>query len=234
MIVVALDTCFDACSVAVADLVADRLTLLASERQLMSTGHAEAIVPMLDRVMAASGRRPTTIAHVLVTHGPGTFAGTRVGVAVARALRTATQATTSSVSSLEAIAGAVLLRPELGPEHPVAVVIDARRGQFYFQIVSRANGALSPAMLVTAEEAANHLPPEPVAVVGNAGAMLVAAASRRDVTVVADADPLPDARSMVATLTRLPGASVRLSPLYLREADTTRPTATVTIGDRPQ
>jgi tRNA threonylcarbamoyladenosine biosynthesis protein TsaB len=234
MIVVALDTCFDACSVAVADLVADRLTLLASERQLMSTGHAEAIVPMLDRVMAASGRRPTTIAHVLVTHGPGTFAGTRIGVAVARALRTATQATTSSLSSLEAIGGAVLARPDHGPDHPVAVAIDARRGQLYFQIVSRANGPVSRAMLVTAEEAASQLPPAPVAVVGNGGAALVAAARRADVAVLADADPLPDARSMVATLTRLPGSSARLTPLYLREADTTRQTASVTTGDRPR
>lgn len=225
MIVVALDTCFDACSVAVADLVADRLTLLASERQHMSTGHAEAIVPMLDRVMRAAGRRPTTVAHIVVTHGPGTFAGTRVGVAIARALGTATGATTASISSLHAIAEAALQKPGADADARVATAIDARRGQLYVQLVSRQDGPVMAPALLTPREAARLLTEAstPVRVVGSGATALVEAAGRADVTVDADADPLPDARTIVMMTTRLPGGSVTVAPLYLRDADVTLP-----------
>ena len=53
MLILAIDTALDACSAGVLDTDAGKL--IAQESQPMKRGHAEALMPLIARVMKASG-----------------------------------------------------------------------------------------------------------------------------------------------------------------------------------
>ncbi|MCH7931874.1 MAG: tRNA (adenosine(37)-N6)-threonylcarbamoyltransferase complex dimerization subunit type 1 TsaB, partial [Proteobacteria bacterium] len=82
MNVLALDTATAACSVA---LWSDG-TVLAQRFATMARGHAEALMPMVEAVMAEAGLAFADLDLVATTVGPGTFTGLRVGLAAARGL----------------------------------------------------------------------------------------------------------------------------------------------------
>jgi ribosomal protein S18 acetylase RimI-like enzyme len=84
VILLALDTALAACSACVYDSTQSKI--LAQERELMERGHAEALPPMVARVMAASGVTYKDLHRIAVTTGPGTFTGIRIGLSFARAL----------------------------------------------------------------------------------------------------------------------------------------------------
>src|SRR5260370_26519073 len=81
-ILLAIETAGSGCSAVVArgDLV------LAGESRALRHGHAEALLPMIERVMAAAGLRPSQLDAVAATIGPGGFTGIRVGLAAARGI----------------------------------------------------------------------------------------------------------------------------------------------------
>ena len=58
---------------------------LAAEHKDMERGHAEALAPMVLRLLVAAGRQAKDVDRVAVTVGPGTFTGLRIGLSFARA-----------------------------------------------------------------------------------------------------------------------------------------------------
>lgn len=100
MIVLAIDTALDACSVAI---VRDGETVAhLSER--MSKGQAERLAPMAAEAAKAAGTTLAEVDRVAVTTGPGSFTGVRVGLSFARALALALDKPCLGVSTLEALA----------------------------------------------------------------------------------------------------------------------------------
>ena len=73
MLILAIDTALDACAAAVLDTDAGKL--IAQESQAMKRGHAEALMPLIARVMKASGIAFTALDRIAVTTGPGSFTG---------------------------------------------------------------------------------------------------------------------------------------------------------------
>ena len=88
MRLLAIDTALAACSAAVLDTASGGI--LASESLPMLRGHAEALIPLLGRVMQQSGLAFADLDRIVVTTGPGSFTGLRVGIAAARGLGVAT------------------------------------------------------------------------------------------------------------------------------------------------
>lgn len=80
--VLAFDTACDACSAAVWRDGA----VLAREFVAMARGQSEALLPMIERVMAAAKLEFADLAAIGVTVGPGAFTGLRIGLAAARAI----------------------------------------------------------------------------------------------------------------------------------------------------
>ena len=84
MRILAIDTALDLCSACVATDVPD--ALLAQETLVLARGHAEALLPLVERVMARIEGGFESLTRVAVTVGPGSYTGLRVGLSAARAV----------------------------------------------------------------------------------------------------------------------------------------------------
>jgi tRNA threonylcarbamoyladenosine biosynthesis protein TsaB len=228
MNVLAFDTCFGACSAAVRLAAGTNAARQVARLELRERGHAEALVPMIRAVMAEAGIGFEHLDRIAVTSGPGTFTGTRTGVAAARGLALAARLPLIGVSSLTVMAaGAVrqLAGHELCEE--VAVAVDARRGQVYVQLFARADLAPRTGPLLLSYERAAALGENPALLLVGSGAERVAAEARR---LGRSAQPRlpglqPDAADLAEMACALAPAAEPLRPLYLREPDVTLPSA---------
>jgi tRNA threonylcarbamoyladenosine biosynthesis protein TsaB len=84
MRVLAIDTALEACSAAVLDT--EQGGISARESLPMVRGHAEALLPLIARVMDSAGLEFAALDRIAVTTGPGSFTGLRVGIAAARGI----------------------------------------------------------------------------------------------------------------------------------------------------
>jgi tRNA threonylcarbamoyladenosine biosynthesis protein TsaB len=131
MLILAIDTALDACAAAVLDTEAGRL--IAQESQAMKRGHAEALMPLIARVIEQSGIGFAGLVRIAVTTGPGSFTGLRVGLSAARGIALAANKPVVGVTTLTAYAAPVVSQ---NSEQPVISAIDARHDQVYLQVVS--------------------------------------------------------------------------------------------------
>jgi tRNA threonylcarbamoyladenosine biosynthesis protein TsaB len=208
MAILALDTCLDACSVAVlGDGVA-----LAQMSEPMSRGHQERLAPMVAEAMTRAGLDYADLSRIAVTVGPGSFTGLRVGLAFGKAIALALGVPCIGVGVLQALAASAR-RPGF-----VAVCVDARRGQVYLQAFSDGRAIMAPDALepgLAAARLAELWPGVPGVLIGS-GAALVASVLP-GVTVLDLQIPDPIAIAELARAARAPFASPR--PLYLRAPD---------------
>lgn len=70
----------------------------------MERGHAEALFPMIDEVLAQASAALQDITRIAVCEGPGSFTGIRVGIAGARGLALGLGVPAIGISRLRAIA----------------------------------------------------------------------------------------------------------------------------------
>src|SRR5260370_36449248 len=103
MRVLAIDTALAACSAAVLDT--EYGGIVASESLQMVRGHAEALMPLLQRVMNQARMGFPDIDRIAVTTGPGSFTGLRVGIAAARGMALAADKPARGLSTPSAYAG---------------------------------------------------------------------------------------------------------------------------------
>jgi tRNA threonylcarbamoyladenosine biosynthesis protein TsaB len=78
MLILAIDTALDACAAAVLDTGTSKL--IAMESLSMKRGHAEALMPLIARVMKDAALPFAALERIAVTTGPGSFTGLRVGL----------------------------------------------------------------------------------------------------------------------------------------------------------
>jgi tRNA threonylcarbamoyladenosine biosynthesis protein TsaB len=215
MTVLAFDTCFAACSVAVRGT--ERGQILAARFEAMEKGHSERIMPMIAEVLAEADLTLAQVGTLVVTIGPGSFTGVRTGLAVARGLALAHDVEIRGTTSLHVMAADV--RDQTRQER-VAIAVATRDGLVYFQAFE---GALADPVgvpcLSTPQLAAASLADRRHVVAGS-GASLVTAAAAALGHTHDDFGALIDVRAAV-----LAGMAARLpvldppKPLYLREPD---------------
>jgi tRNA threonylcarbamoyladenosine biosynthesis protein TsaB len=215
MLILAIDTALDACAAAVLDTDAGRL--IARESESMKRGHAEALMPLIGRVIKAAGFGFADLDRIAVTTGPGSFTGLRVGISAARGIALAAEKPVVGVTTLAAYAAPVVNR---GEEHPVISAIDARHDHVYLQVVA-GNGSpliwprLAP--LAEALEAARFGAPH---LVGNAAAILGDRWPTDPVAPVEiDSQPAPDIAWVGWLGAAVTPDSAPARPVYLRAPD---------------
>ena len=212
MRILAIDTALGACSACVAD--AGEAEPLAQETLVMERGHAEALVPLLDRVVSNVGAGFGSLDRVAVTVGPGSYTGLRVGIAAARAVGLAARIPVVGVTTLSALLAALVADDN---RRVLAAAIDARHGQVYFQAIAPGGQSIVAPTLVKVRDAA-RLMGGSASLVGS-GAVAVAAETAGNDVLVHDLKPFPDV-AWVARLGLVADPAQALpKPLYLRGPD---------------
>lgn len=92
----------------------------------IATGHAELIFTRIAALLARNSMGYPDLTRVVVTTGPGSFTGLRIGLSAARGIGLARDIPVIGVPSLLAIA--------LSANGPAIVLLDARRDEAYFQM----------------------------------------------------------------------------------------------------
>jgi tRNA threonylcarbamoyl adenosine modification protein YeaZ len=173
MIILAIDTALAAASACV--LQQGKIEPIAGETLRMERGHAEALLPLVDRVMARVEGGFDALGRVAVTVGPGSFTGIRIGIAAARAIGLACRIPVVGISVLAALAAPLINDDE--PSTAVAA-IDARHGMIFFQPFGYGGRALAAPALSPIREAVRSLGEGPFRLTGP-GARLMAEEARK-------------------------------------------------------
>ena len=217
MHILAIDTALELCSACVATEATDgSVELLAHESMTLARGHAEALLPLVERVMARVEGGFAGLARVAVTVGPGSYTGLRVGLSAARAVGLAAGIPVVGVTTLSA-----LLAPQLAlnGDRLVAAAIDARHDAIYLQAMSAGDGIVVPPTHLRLEDAADRLGRGPVSLVGSGAALLAPVLRARGVAVEVAGAGGPDI-AWVASLGLVADPAHALPrPMYLRGAD---------------
>jgi tRNA threonylcarbamoyladenosine biosynthesis protein TsaB len=212
----ALDTATDRVSVAVGARREDaQEDSLAGARQ-----HASALLPMMERVLARAGVARDRIDGVLLSDGPGSFTGLRVGAAVAKALVRARGLEVRVAPSLMVRAAA-----HGRPGEITLAVADALRGDVYAAAYRFGPGAvetLLPAAVWRPERLISEAP-RPHRLVGDApGRVLADLAKWTAGAVVSGPEGLPRAAWLLDLLGR-DGGTRRVENFDLWEPEYGRP-----------
>jgi len=215
MRILAIDTALAACSAAVFDN--EHGSIVASETEPMARGHAEALMPLVQRVMRASGFSFNDLDRIAVTTGPGSFTGLRVGVAAARGVALVIDRPAVGLSTLSVYAAPHMATNE---RYPVIAAIDARHSQVYLQIFSADGRTFTPPRVATLREAVQAASAATSCIVGSAAQLVADALSPTDAQpAVVDARPAPDIAWVARMGVVVPESQSPPVPQYLRGAD---------------
>ena len=180
MRILALDTALPAVCACV--LESGQTEPLAMETLTMERGHAEALLPLIERVMARVEGGFPSLDRIAVTVGPGSFTGIRVAISAARGFGVALNIPVVGVSTLGAFAAPLVLapRPSQTPGSPLPAIIvsaiDARHGHVYVQACSEGGAMLLAPTVLPLGEVVDRLPPGPLRITGSAASLLAIAA----------------------------------------------------------
>jgi tRNA threonylcarbamoyladenosine biosynthesis protein TsaB len=158
--------------------------LLAEAEEQGGTGQAASIAVLAERVLAEAGVAASSLALVAATVGPGGFTGIRAALALAHGLAAGSGAALVGVGTAEALAA-----PHMGA-HPVAALIDSRRGHRFVQGFAAGAGpprGTGQAEALAPEAIADRFPPGTVTVGDAPEAMIAALPHARDLGAIARA-----------------------------------------------
>jgi tRNA threonylcarbamoyl adenosine modification protein YeaZ len=207
MIVLALDTSGVDCSACVYDSASN--TVLGEVCETIGKGHAERLMAVIDGALQQAQLPLQKVERIAVTIGPGSFTGIRVGVAAARGFALSLGIEAVGVTTLETIALHHLLE---NPGRPVAVGLDAKRGEAYLQTFSADGTPLGEAALLSLEDAKVALSGFDGAVIGSAAPLFAGSETG------SGPDHFP-----ISTVARAgglkPKGMPKPAPLYLRGPD---------------
>jgi tRNA threonylcarbamoyladenosine biosynthesis protein TsaB len=215
MLVLAIDTALEACSAAIFD--SDEEAIVASNTEIMTRGHAEALMPLLDALMNEAKLDFFSLDRIAVTVGPGSFTGLRVGIAAARGIALAARKPVAGITTLAALAAPYIAAD---PNRPVAAAIDGRHRNVYFELYGAHRRVLLPPRMIPVEDA--------VHAAYGAAARLVGSGARMMADLWPDAahpPPIDERRAPDIDWVARLGAQANTrdappKPLYLRPPDT--------------
>jgi tRNA threonylcarbamoyladenosine biosynthesis protein TsaB len=215
MRVLAIDTALDACAAAVLDT--KRAGIIASETLPMTRGHAEALLPLIARVMDVAQTEFVELDRIAVTTGPGSFTGLRVGISAARGVALAAGKPAIGLSTLAGLAAPLIAEDD---STNVVAAIDARHEHVYLQIFGSGGRTLVSPRIASLRDAVRAAVTGPARLIGSGAGLLAKAWPRgTDPPFLVDERGAPD----ISWIARLGAAAADgygpPRPLYLRAPD---------------
>ena len=197
MRILAIETASEACSVA----LFDGTKRVAHDHRVLGRGHAESLIPMI-AALPDKGRAD----RILVSLGPGSFTGVRVGLAAARALGVAWGAQVLGYPTLALVAA----RASQPTPRPLTVCMNGGHGEWFVQDFTQ-DKPLGEVRSLTPEAA--HAAGAQQVIVGNRAKEFAALFDDDRLAL----DMLPDAGA--ANLLHEARLTTDLTPIYGRAPD---------------
>ncbi len=121
--------------------------------------HSAELFPAIATLLKRADKNPNDIAEIYISAGPGSFTGLRIAVSFAKTMNLAIGAKIIAINTLDVIAANVIqIHPDSAVGNSsfnrVAVILDAKRGQFFTAVYENEGGwqKTLPDCLMTAEE----------------------------------------------------------------------------------
>lgn len=121
----AIDTAFDLCSVA---LITPSLSVLQRSDRLR--GHADEVLPMIDHLLRTHNTTISSLDFLAMVNGPGSFTGLRIGTAVTQGLAFGADLPVVCISALAMMARSA--SKQVGANKTLLTCLHARENEFYF------------------------------------------------------------------------------------------------------
>ncbi len=207
MIILSIDTSGVDCSACVYDSGND--IVLGEVTENIGKGHAELLMGIIDGALSKAGLALNAVERLAVTIGPGSFTGIRVGVAAARGFALSLDVEAVGITTLETLAAH---HQRQQPGQPVAVGLDAKRGECYLQIFAADGVPLTEAALVSLDDARQSLGGFDGAIIGSAAPLF----ADEETGSGPDHFPIDTVARVAATK---PAHQPKPAPLYLRGPD---------------
>ena len=206
----AIDTCGPEGSIALGRLQLGRELALLAETPLAGRTYSSTLVSSIRDLLAAQAIRLSDLAAIVVTSGPGSFTGVRIGLAAAKGLAEPAQIPLIAVSRLDVLASA-----SAGP----SAALDAHRHEIFLRLAPPGQPARE--LLAGAEELAALAPPPQIALCDDPAELLIRAAWPQ--TEILRLPPPTAAQALRLALPRLLAGQfddpVLLDGHYLRRSD---------------
>ena len=214
MRVLAIDTALEACAAALLDTEHGKV---ASETLPMVRGHAEALLPLVERVMQQADMPFSALDRIAVTTGPGSFTGLRVGISAARGIALAAGKPAVGLTTLSAFAAPLIAKDD---QTSVTVAIDARHDHVYLQVFGPGGRVLVAPRIIGVRDAVRAASHGPARLVGT-GARMLADAWPADEPhpVLVEDQRAPDIVWVGRLGVAMDPAAGAPKPLYLRAPD---------------
>lgn len=161
MKILAVDTATSWQSVA----ILDDQRIMARREQEAGVSHSKVLLPTIDQLFKDSGLSLNQLDGLVVSIGPGSFTGLRVGLATMLGFRTITGLPLAVVPTLEGMAWNLR-----GASMPLCPVLTGRRGEVYWAVFRWANDELVERMVeeqVGAPSTLGRILTEPTVMLGN-------------------------------------------------------------------
>lgn len=200
----AIECATEACSVA----LFENGECLAASHEILGRGHAERLVPMIAD-LPDKGRAQ----RIMVSLGPGSFTGLRIGLATARALGLAWGAQVQGYPTLALVAA---MARGTHPGESVTVCMTGGHGEYFMQDFD-SDGLPSEKLASLKPEGARCYGKSRIIAGSKANEMVASASGCRAL------DILPDARHVLLVPQEL--MTARLTPIYGRAPDARLPGA---------
>lgn len=137
-----IDSAVTGCNIA----IADDSDVLAMHQEPITRGHAEFIMPLFQSMLRECQKQPQDISKVIVTVGPGSFTGLRVGLTTAQTMAYALARPVHGITSFQTFSCAIQ------HDNPRMVVVDTKRDDYYIQMLDGHHEPVSDPMCMLPDD----------------------------------------------------------------------------------
>lgn len=142
MNLLAIDTALENCSVGLATG-----GVVFSRVETIGKGHAERLMPEIAALLAEAGVAATDLGRIVVSIGPGSFTGLRVGISAARGLALVHRIPVVGIGTLHVHAALAVRERGEGGDRPILALLPARGDDLYGQLFSAEAEPIGEAVL---------------------------------------------------------------------------------------
>ena len=210
--VLGIDSALSACSAAVWNQ-----TVAASDFKLIPFRHVETLAPMIRGVMEESALSFFELDLIAVTVGPGSFTGLRTCLSTAKGLGLALKIPVHGVTTLEAVAFAAKREYLHKVNNHLAVVLETRRDDLYFQQFDATATPQGKPMVKSVDEIVDILPNGQTSLCGDGASKLFATLPRsryREIQKLKNIDS-PNAIDIAQIALKRLEKPLKAEPLYI-------------------